>query len=111
MSKAKAFNEMYDEVLSRINTLDVKGAPSKYDVIDELDIFKLLHYQPLTEEKYKTPILIVSPFINRPYVLDMNNDISVIQKYLQAGFDVYMIDWGYPTPANRVYRKFKSEST
>jgi polyhydroxyalkanoate synthase len=101
MRKVRTFAEIYSDVLSQIDTLNVKMATSEYDVIDEVDIFKLLHYRPLVEEKYRTPIIVVYSFINRPYVLDMSPEISVIQKYLQAGFDVYMVDWGYPTAADR----------
>jgi poly[(R)-3-hydroxyalkanoate] polymerase subunit PhaC len=97
----RTYDEISSDVLSRITTLNVDVWPSKYDVVDEEGIFRLLHYHPLAEEKYRTPILIVYAFINRPYVLDMQPEISVVQQYLKAGFDVYMIDWGYPTAAHR----------
>jgi polyhydroxyalkanoate synthase len=97
----RTYDEISSDLLSKIATLNVDVAPSKYNVIDEEGIFKLRHYHTLAEEKYRTPILIVYAFINRPYVLDMQIEISVVQKYLKAGFDVYMIDWGYPTAADR----------
>ncbi|HXY74305.1 MAG TPA: alpha/beta fold hydrolase [Dehalococcoidales bacterium] len=101
MSIGKTYSTQYSDLLSQINNVNVDVAPSKYEVIDKLDIFKLVHYFPLTEKKYSTPILIVCSFINRPYVLDLHEDISVIQKYLKAGFDVYSVDWGYPTHADK----------
>ena len=58
---------------------------------------KLLHYLPTTEVKYKTPLLFVYAVINRPYILDLQPDKSVVKKFVDAGFDVYMIDWGYPS--------------
>ncbi len=97
----RTYDEISSDVLSRVTTLNVDVSPSKYDVVNEEGIFSLRHYHPLAEEKYRTPILIVYAFINRPYVLDMQPEISVVQKYLKAGFDVYMIDWGYPTAADR----------
>lgn len=97
----RTYDEISSEVLSKIACVKVDVSPSKSDVLDEVGIFKLLHFHPMAQEKYRTPILIVYAFINRPYVLDMHEEISVVQKYLKVGFDVYMIDWGYPTAADR----------
>lgn len=96
-------NGDYDvkEVLERVSEVEADVWQSKYHVIDQEGPFKLLHYEPLTEQRYRTPILIVYAWINRPFVLDMEKDISVVRKYLNAGFDVYMTDWGYPERADR----------
>ena len=59
---------------------------------------KLYHYQPGTEKKYATPILIVYALINRPYVLDLIPGNSLIEYLTGQGYDVYMIDWGIPGP-------------
>jgi len=37
--------------------------------------------------------------INRPYILDLSDDLSVVKSLIDSGFAVYMIDWGYPTTA------------
>jgi len=87
----------YFDVLERLSGVEVDVWQSQFDVVDKNGIFRLLHYHPTTQRKYKTPLLIAYAFINRPYVLDLSPDISVIKKYLDAGLDVYMIDWGYPT--------------
>ena len=89
------------DVMERLSTIEADVWQSSFDVVDEDGIFRLLHYHPLVEKRYKDPLLVVYAFINRPYVLDMSPDISVIRKYLEAGFDVYMIDWGYPTVVDR----------
>jgi polyhydroxyalkanoate synthase len=39
--------------------------------------------------------------VNRYYILDLQPDKSVIKKLLDEGFDVYVIDWGYPSGADR----------
>ncbi len=95
------YDEISSDILSRVAQVKLDMAPSKFEVLDEEGIFKLLHFHPVSAEKYRTPVLIVYAFINRPYVLDMHQEISVVQKYLKAGFDVYMVDWGYPSAADR----------
>ena len=46
---------------------------------------------------HDTPILIVYALINRPYILDLQPGRSVVRRLLEAGFDVYLIDWGEPS--------------
>ncbi len=62
-------------------------------------LFKLAHFK--SKPKHKTPVLICYAFINRPYILDLHEDVSVIKKMLEAGLDVWLIDWGYPKRAGR----------
>lgn len=71
------------------------------EVVDEdrLLNFKLLRY--VKEKDNKRILLVVPHIINRPYILDLNNDVSIIRKFLERGFSVYMCDWGYPTTKQR----------
>ncbi|MBM3131483.1 MAG: alpha/beta fold hydrolase [Chloroflexi bacterium] len=101
MTTTRAEADQVKGILEKVAEAQSDVWPSKFEVVDEDGVFKLLHYAPLTEQKYRTPILIVYAWINRPYVLDMETDISVVRKYLNAGFDVYMTDWGYPGRVDR----------
>src|SRR5690242_1748717 len=49
----------------------------------------------------KIPILIVYALVNRPYMVDLQNDRSLVKNLLEQGEDVYLIDWGYPDGADR----------
>lgn len=49
----------------------------------------------------KTPILIVYALVNRPYMVDLQEDRSMVRNLLAQGEDVYLIDWGYPDRADR----------
>ncbi|TAN36080.1 MAG: alpha/beta fold hydrolase, partial [Candidatus Methanoperedens sp.] len=71
------------------------------EVVDEDSRFnfKLLRY--LKEKDSKRILLLVPHIINRPYILDLNDDVSVIRKFCEHGFSVYMLDWGYPTMKQR----------
>jgi polyhydroxyalkanoate synthase len=51
-------------------------------------------------KKYRTPLVCVFALVNRPYILDLLERKSVIKRFLDRGFDVYLIDWGVPTPAD-----------
>lgn len=44
----------------------------------------------------KTPLLICYALVNRPYMVDLQEDRSIVRSLLAAGHDVYLIDWGYP---------------
>lgn len=46
------------------------------------------------------PLLLVCSLINRPYVLDLLSDRSVVLRFLAAGLDVWLIDWGTPVPSD-----------
>ncbi|HKD53447.1 MAG TPA: class III poly(R)-hydroxyalkanoic acid synthase subunit PhaC [Steroidobacteraceae bacterium] len=47
------------------------------------------------------PVLICFALVNRPYVLDLQPDRSLIRRLLEAGLAVYLIDWGNPDDADR----------
>jgi len=49
------------------------------------------------EEDGERVLLIIPHIINRLYILDLNDDVSVIRKFCEHSFSVYMFDWGYPT--------------
>ena len=48
-----------------------------------------------------TPLVLVFALVNRPYILDILPDKSVVGHFVNAGFDTYLIDWGRPTHADR----------
>jgi polyhydroxyalkanoate synthase len=71
------------------------------EVIFSEDKLRLIHYIPTVVNPHPVPILIVYALVNRYYILDLQPDKSVIKKLLDEGFDVYVIDWGYPSGADR----------
>lgn len=56
-----------------------------------------LYFYPSSTET-STPILLVYSLINRPYIFDLRPGRSLIEYLTQSGFDVYLLDWGDPTP-------------
>ena len=49
----------------------------------------------------KVPLLISYALVNRPYMVDLQADRSIVKHLLELGEDVYIIDWGYPDLSDR----------
>lgn len=49
----------------------------------------------------KIPLLISYALVNRPYMVDLQADRSIVKGLLARGEDVYVIDWGYPDRSDR----------
>ena len=66
----------------------------------------LYRYQPLVGSAAvrglrARPVLVCFALVNRPYVLDLQPDRSLVRRLLEAGLYVYLIDWGDPDEADR----------
>lgn len=79
----------------------VKKGVTPSEVVYEEDKAKLVHYMSDKKPKYKTPLLFVFALVNRPYIFDLKEGRSVIAQFVNAGFDVYLLDWGIPNQAER----------
>jgi polyhydroxyalkanoate synthase len=86
-------------VLKELGDLPV-GASEKTCVYRE-DKIALYHYAPVARPLGLPPLLICYAMVNRPYVLDLQPDRSLIRELLSFGIDVYLLDWGYPDGADR----------
>ncbi|WP_049901686.1 class III poly(R)-hydroxyalkanoic acid synthase subunit PhaC [Halococcus agarilyticus] len=83
------------EQLNQMLSVEVGETPS--EVVYTENKLELLHYEPRTDEQHDVPILVIYALINKPFILDLQPDRSVIRRLLEAGFDVYMIDWNEPS--------------
>ena len=83
------------------DAFDVGGnlAITPGEVIYRDELFELLHYKPTTENVARRPLLIVPPWINKYYILDLNPKKSFIAWCLDQGLSVYVISWVNPEPA------------
>lgn len=96
------YREGFSKVLDHaeeLEKIDVGTTPA--DVIYSGRKIRVLHYKPTRDKLYPTPLLIVYALINRYYILDLQPDRSWVKKLVDEGFDVYMIDWGTPTLADK----------
>jgi polyhydroxyalkanoate synthase subunit PhaC len=62
---------------------------------------RLYRYRSIAKPAGAAPLLIVYALVNRPYMMDLQEDRSLIRGLLSQGLDVYLIDWGYPDGADR----------
>ena len=76
-------------------------ATTPKDEIWRQDKVTLHHYRPLTETKVRTPVLIVYGLIGRYTMADLQEDRSLVRNLLNQGVDLYVVDWGNPTRADR----------
>ena len=79
----------------------IRKGVSPSEVVYEEDRLKLLHYVSDAKPKHRTPLVFVYALVNRPYILDLKLGRSVVAKFVESGFDTYLVDWGVPTEADR----------
>ncbi len=73
------------------------------DVVYREGTMRLLRYRNQAV-RFAEPILVCFALVNRPYILDLKEDRSVVRRLLEHGFDVYLVDWGVPDDADRHLR-------
>ena len=62
---------------------------------------KLYRFVSDKADTRKPPLLIVYALVNRPYMVDLQDGRSLVQKLLALGQDVYVLDWSYPDRSER----------
>ena len=74
--------------------INIATTPGK--VIYQNDLIQLIQYEPATEKVLRTPLLIVPPWINKFYILDLRPEKSFVKWCVDQGVTVFMISWVNP---------------
>ncbi len=71
-------------------------ATTKGKVVFQNELMQLIQYQPSTEKVYRRPLLIIPPWINKFYVLDLRENNSFIKWAVEQEHTVFVISWVNP---------------
>jgi polyhydroxyalkanoate synthase subunit PhaC len=74
--------------------VDLATTPGK--VIFQNELMQLIQYAPSTENVLRTPLLIVPPWINKFYILDIRPEKSLVKWCVDQGITVFVISWVNP---------------
>jgi len=84
---------MTDEAAFKLGK-NVATTPGK--VVFQTELMQLIQFLPTTQEAYKTPLIIIPPWINKYYILDLRERNSFIKWALDQGHTVFVLSWVNP---------------
>jgi polyhydroxyalkanoate synthase len=92
---AKAKNiRMVEADAFKVGT-DMATTPGR--VVMRNRLVELIHYTPTTVQVHQTPIVIITPWINKYYVLDLTPQKSMVKFLTDQGYSVFITSWKNPT--------------
>src|SRR5207247_995865 len=84
---------MTDETAFQLGR-NVATSPGK--VVYQTELLQLIKYQPATSQVYRRPLVIIPPWINKYYILDLREKNSFIRWAVERGHTVFVLSWVNP---------------
>ncbi len=104
----KGFNHLLEDLNRGQGKLAIKMSdPDAFDigrtlattpgkVVYQNDLMQLIQYEPTTANVHKRPLMIIPPWINKYYILDLQSHNSFIKYALDQGLTVFVVSWVNP---------------
>ncbi len=70
-------------------------------VVFQNELLQVIQYEASTKQVYKTPLVIISPWINKYYILDMQPENSFVKWAVDQGHTVFITSWSNPDTRHR----------
>src|SRR3954464_838055 len=77
-------------------TLGKNVATTPGKVVYQNDLMQLIQYEPRTKDVFRQPLVIIPPWINKYYILDLREKNSFIRWALEQGHSVFVVSWVNP---------------
>ena len=88
-------------LLNALRDADVEIATTPKDLVWRQDKVSLFRFRPLAEQRIGVPMLICYGLVGRWTMTDLQEDRSLVRNLLNLGIDLYVVDWGNPSRADR----------
>lgn len=85
--------------LPKLGPVEVGATPKS--VVARTERATLYRFRRGSKASVASPVLIVYALVNRPYMTDLEPKRSMVRRLLDAGLNVYLVDWGYPQNEDR----------
>ena len=83
---------------------DIWPGAGQPDVIGQWGKMRLVHYEARGPRRHPVPVLIVSPLLAKPYVLDLAPGLSLVDHLVERGLELFLLDFGIPDSQDRQLR-------
>ena len=84
-----------------VHIKDLEDGVTPREVVYKEDKVEVYHFKPEGESVCPVPLLICYALVNRQYMMDIQDNLSLFRKLIGQGLDLYVIDWGYPSKMDK----------
>jgi polyhydroxyalkanoate synthase len=98
---------------SKAFELGVNIATTPGKVVFQTELMQLIQYEPTTKKAWKRPLLVIPPWINKYYILDLREKNSMLRWAANEGMTVFIISWVNPDAklAHKNFEDYLTEGT